>query len=204
MAIDILRQLFITGRRNRFLLEKSDWFYKLVKNVSLINTLAWKVARALVDSWVHLHKTPKWLLSDKESKFKSNFFQPKHRTTGVASLFMMSYHPQWKGQMERLNQSIVEAIPHYVANIPRWYDLKVGTLTHAYNTEIHCTPKCAPFELTLSMPPHPRAVRRTAQDNQAILATKSLHRWQQSFEQLMPEAGKRTTEAKQKYTENFD
>lgn len=77
---------------------------------------------------------------------------------------MTTYHPHYNGQVKRFNRTNVEELCRSVAANLRVWDLHTVRLTYAYNTEIYCAAGCAAFELTLSSPPHPLAVRSTGHD----------------------------------------
>lgn len=106
--------------------------------------------------------------------------------------------------MEHFIRTIVEAWRPYIKDNPRDWDSHRGTLTYHCSKQIPLANGCAPFELKLSIPPQPPALRPTTQDKQAITATQYLHRMQQWLGQMIPEDGKKMEKAQQNYKEYFD
>ena len=73
--------------------------------------------------------------------------------------FTTTYHPQANGQVERYNRTILAALRTYVADHPRDWDLYTDELTYAYNCLPHTSTDVAPFDLVLSKPPGPLALK---------------------------------------------
>lgn len=73
----------------------------------------------------------------------------------------------------------MKALRHYIADNLREWDLQTVKRTYAYNTQIHRATQNASFELSLSHPPQPLAVKVEMQEKQAITTTQYLHRCQQ-------------------------
>ena len=73
----------------------------------------------------------------------------------VHNSFTNKYHPQTNGQVERYNRSILAALPRYVTDHPRDWDVYKNELNYEYNWLPHTTTSMEPFDLVLSKAPGP-------------------------------------------------
>ena len=164
LAIDILGPLPKTKTGKRFLLVITDRFKKLTQVVALRTTTAYTVATAFCDAWVFKYGVPRSLLSDNGPQFNANFFQSVCRVLGITNLYTSAYHPQTNGQVERWNRTIASMLRNYVKEHQDDWDVYVGPLTYAYNSQVHRTTRTKPFELVLSRPPPEFSLRRADRD----------------------------------------
>ena len=153
LAIDLLGPLPRTPKGFRYILVITDRYSKLTRVVPLKNMTALTVAKAFCEHWVYPYGPPAYLLSDNGGQFASRYFQAVCSTLGIRNLFTTAYHPKANGQVERFNRTLLSGIRHYVAEHQRnWHEF-IQPLTFAYNTHVHGTTGCTPFELVLSRPP---------------------------------------------------
>ena len=61
-----------------------------------------------------LHGFPKAIVSDRDSKFTSNFFRGMFKEFITNLNLSTTYHPQTDGQTERVNQVIEDMLRMYV------------------------------------------------------------------------------------------
>jgi transposase InsO family protein len=57
-----------------------------------------------------LHGVSKKIVSDKGTKFTSNFFERLHKTLDTQLRFSFTYHPQTDGQTKRVNQILEDML----------------------------------------------------------------------------------------------
>ena len=164
VSIDVLGELLKTARGNQYLLVISDRFTKLTKSIPFKGVSAAEAAKAFVNEWVLNYGTPKEILSDNGKCFTAKFFQDVCRIMNVHNSFTTTYHPQTNGQVERYNRTIKAAIRSYLDDHPRDWDLYAPTLTYAYNCAPHSSTASAPFELVLSRPPPPLALKTNSKE----------------------------------------
>jgi len=70
-----------------------------------------------------LHGIPKAIVSDKDSKFTSNFWKGLFKEFGTNLNLSTAYHPQTDGQKKRVNQVIEDMLRMYVMDQPsKWED----------------------------------------------------------------------------------
>ena len=59
---------------------------------------------------VRLHGVPKSIVSDRDSKFVSRFWQSLQRALGIELRFSTAFHPQTDGQTERTIQTLEDML----------------------------------------------------------------------------------------------
>ncbi len=105
--------------------------------------LSWIYRREIV----RLHGLPSSIVSDRDSKFTSKWWQELHNLLGAKLLMSTSFHPQTDGQTERANRSVAQIFRAVVASSQKdWVD-KVDMTEFAINVSVSETTKYAPFEL---------------------------------------------------------
>ena len=120
----------------------------------------------------------------------------------IENNFTTTYHPQTNGQVERYNRTILAALRTYVADHPRDWDLYTDALTYAYNCQPHTSTSVAPFELVLSKPPGPLALKPmpTTEEPRGDFKQK----WKHWLQDTMLKTKERLTKAQARYKKNFD
>jgi glycosyltransferase A (GT-A) superfamily protein (DUF2064 family) len=63
-----------------------------------------KLARLYVQNIVRLHGVPSAIISDRDSRFTSMFWQSLQKKMGTELKFNTAFHPQTDSQSERTNQ----------------------------------------------------------------------------------------------------
>lgn len=93
-----------------------------------------------------LHGLPKRIVSDRESKFMSLFWQELFRLSGTHLTPGTSYHPQTDGQTEVTNKWIEGYLWHYkIGQQQTWIKwLHLGE--YCYNSTYHMTIRMSPFK----------------------------------------------------------
>ena len=67
------------------------------------------------------HGLPRRIISDRDSKFTSNFWKALFEATQTNISFSTAYHPQTDGQTERVNQIIKDMLRAYCMRQPnKW------------------------------------------------------------------------------------
>ena len=122
----------------------------------------------------------------------------------MKNLFTTTYHPQTNGQIERFNRTILAAIRHYVADHPKDWDLFTDALTFAYNTQVHTSTGCTPFELVLARPPASLSMEAKPSIDEVLSARDSVTQWKRRLEALMKTAGDELNKSQRRYKRSFD
>lgn len=96
---------------------------------------------------------PSALRSDRGSQFQSEFWQELFRLTGTKLHFSTAFHPQTQGLTERANKTVIESLRHYLDHLyEHWHDHLIA-IEFAYNSSVHPSLGCSPFEALLGYRP---------------------------------------------------
>src|SRR3954464_11672181 len=88
-----------------------DVFSKMVHFApTKTNASAPDTARIFFDHIFRLHGLPKSIVSDRDAKFTSKFWQSLFQTLGTKLAMSTAFHPQTDGQTERANQTLEDML----------------------------------------------------------------------------------------------
>jgi hypothetical protein len=102
---------------------------------------------------------PKTIISDRDSKFTSGFWQALHQQLGTKLAMSSANHPQTDGQTERLNRTLEDMLRCTVSFQQDDWDLQFPLVEFAYNNAVNAATGFTPFYVDTGR--HPR----TPQDN---------------------------------------
>jgi hypothetical protein len=95
---------------------------------------------------VSLHGVPKRIVSDRGSQFTSRFWESLHRAIGTNLSFSIAFHPQTRGQTERVNQILEDMLRACVLSYgAKWEDC-LPFAEFSYNNSYQASLQMAPFE----------------------------------------------------------
>ena len=104
------------------------------------------VARLFVKEIFRLHGMPKSIVSDRDSKFTSNFWQATFQAIGTQLRMSTAFHPQTDGETERVNRVLEDMLRMYVSERQNnWVDY-LPLVEFAYNSSWHASIQMTPFE----------------------------------------------------------
>lgn len=117
-------------------------------------------ARVTADLFVqHVFRAqgiPKVLLSDRDSKFTSVFWERLFELLGTKLIYSASYHHQSNGQVERLNQTLTNFLRSYCGQRDQEWHRQIAIFEFAYNSSKHATTSFEPFYMVYGeVPPAP-------------------------------------------------
>jgi hypothetical protein len=93
-----------------------------------------------------LHGIPKTIVSDRDPKFTSNFWNGLFNGFGTNLNFSTTYHPESDGQTEKVNQVIEDMLRMYVMDKPSKWEDYLHLVEFAYNNGYQASLKMSPFE----------------------------------------------------------
>jgi len=133
-------------------LTKMAHFYPCDDNIG-----ARGVAQAFMESVFRLHGLPSVIISDRDPKFTSEFWDHLFRALGTRLNMSTARHPQTDGQSERMNRTIEEMLRAYITplRLDDW-DEHLPALEFAYNDSLQASTGATPFYLNSGQ--HPRSV----------------------------------------------
>ena len=114
------------------------------------------VADLYVQYVFRIQGVPSVLLSDRDSKFTSVFWERLFELLGTKLTYSASYHHESNGQVERLNQTLANFLRAYCAERSTDWHRHVAVFEFAYNSAKHATTDVEPFFVQYGdLPPAP-------------------------------------------------
>ncbi|CAI7876682.1 unnamed protein product [Closterium sp. NIES-54] len=93
-----------------------------------------ETARLFFDHIFRLHSLPSAIISDRDPRFLSNFWQSLFKLHGTRLKFYTAYHPETDGQTERMNRTLEDALRAQVNARQTDWDLHLTAIELAYNS----------------------------------------------------------------------
>ncbi|PNX73284.1 retrotransposon-related protein, partial [Trifolium pratense] len=109
-------------------------------------TLIPKLAEIYVDQIVRLHGIPSSIVSDRDPRFTSRFWESLQEAVGTKLRMSSAYHPQTDGQSERTIQSLEDLLRACVLEHGGNWDSWLSLIEFTYNNSFHSSIGMAPFE----------------------------------------------------------
>ncbi|GJP61282.1 hypothetical protein CLOP_g18458 [Closterium sp. NIES-67] len=111
-----------------------------------------ETARLFISTVVRLNRIPAAIISYRDPKFTSKFWQDTWARYGTRLQFSSAYHPQTDGQTERTNQTMEQLIRTNCPDRKKWEDV-LPMLEFSYNNAPSATTNHSPFYLNYGMDP---------------------------------------------------
>ena len=113
-----------------------------------------RLADLFFEHVVRHHGVPRAIVSDRDPRFVSIFWQSLWKQLGTALLMSTAFHPQTDGQTERQNRTLEETLRAYVNYEQDDWDTKLVAAELAYNTTEHASTGYSPYYLNYGHHPH--------------------------------------------------
>jgi len=105
-----------------------------------------KLAELYVREVVQLHGVPASIISDRDPRFTSRFWQSLQKALGTQLRMSSAYHPQIDGQSKRTIQSLEDLLRTCVLDhLGTWSDM-LPLVEFTYNNSYHSSIGMAPYE----------------------------------------------------------
>nr|GEX70060.1 putative reverse transcriptase domain-containing protein [Tanacetum cinerariifolium] len=127
-----------------------DFVTKLPKMASEQDTI-WEV--------VSRHGVPVLIISDRDSRFMSQFWQSFQKALGTQLDMSITYHPQTDGKSERTIQTLEDMIRACVMDFEKGWDRHLPLIEFSYNNSYHTSIKATPFKALYGRKLNPRYIR---------------------------------------------
>jgi hypothetical protein len=121
---------------------------------STTSATAVDVAHQFFDNIFKLHGLPTSIISDRDTRFTSRFWQELHRMLDVKLALSTAYHPQTDGQTEVMNKTLKTMLRAFIDNKQSNWDQLLPSLEFAYNNAVNASTGYSPFFLNSGQ--HPR------------------------------------------------
>ncbi|KAI3769531.1 hypothetical protein L6452_00637 [Arctium lappa] len=105
-----------------------------------------KLAKLYIDEVISRHGVPLSIVSDRDSRFTSHFWDGLQKEFGMRVKLNTTYHPQTDGQSERTIQTLEDMLRSCVIDFGGSWDSHLPLVEFAYNNSYHSSIGMAPFE----------------------------------------------------------
>ena len=107
------------------------------------------------------HGFPKSIISDRDPRMTSLFWQGLAKNVGTKLNFSSAYHPQTDGQSEIVNSTILDLLKCYVNEVNQnaHWEKYLPLVEYAYNNTVHTSTGKSPFEIVEGYPKVPPILR---------------------------------------------
>nr|GEX33919.1 reverse transcriptase domain-containing protein [Tanacetum cinerariifolium] len=105
-----------------------------------------KLARFYIDEIVAWHGVPVSIISDRDGRFTSRFWQTLQKAFGTQLDMSTAYHPQTDGHSERTIQTLEYMLRACVIDAGGSWDVHLPLAEFSSNNSYHSCIRCAPFE----------------------------------------------------------
>jgi len=105
-----------------------------------------KQAQLYIKEIVRLHGVPSSIVSDRDSRFTSRFWQTLQSAIGSKLTMSSAYHPRTNGQSERTIQSLEDLLRTCILDHLGAWDEVLPLIEFTYNNSFHASIGMAPYE----------------------------------------------------------
>ncbi|KAI3771892.1 hypothetical protein L6452_03063 [Arctium lappa] len=105
-----------------------------------------KLAKLYIDEVISRHGVPLSIVSDRDSRFTSHFWDGLQKELGTRVKLSTAYHPQTDGQSERTIQTLEDMLRSCLIDFGGSWDTHLPLVEFAYNNSYHSSIGMAPFE----------------------------------------------------------
>ena len=157
LSLDFITGLPLSEHKFNALLTVTD---KLTKAIRLIpcttETSAEDTARLFLDYCYPIFGLPFKLISDRDARFTSRFWQTLMNLLGIKLGLTAAYHPAADGQSEKTNDIVETALRCFIAGDTTKYSCwtrYLPIIEHEYNSMVHTSTGFSPNELRFAIVP---------------------------------------------------
>ncbi|GKD29493.1 putative reverse transcriptase domain-containing protein [Tanacetum coccineum] len=123
------------------LLTKSDHFLPIHGDFKMD-----RLSRLYLNEIIVRHGVPISIISDRNSRFTSRFWQSMQEALGTQLDMSTAYYPQTDGQSKRAIQTLEYMLKACVMDFKGSWDVHLLLVEFSYNNSYHSSVRCAPFE----------------------------------------------------------
>ncbi|GKB92893.1 putative reverse transcriptase domain-containing protein [Tanacetum coccineum] len=105
-----------------------------------------RLARLYLNKIVARHGVSISIISDRDSRFTSRFWQSMQEALGTHLDMSTAYHPQTDGQSERIIQTLEDMLRACILDFEGSWDVHLPLVEFSYNNSYHSSVRCALFE----------------------------------------------------------
>ncbi|KAJ9515797.1 hypothetical protein QJQ45_008695 [Haematococcus lacustris] len=155
VSLDLITQLPNTTAGHDAIAVFVDKLTKMIHAVPTTTTVtASTLARLFFDNVFRLHGLPKVIVSDRDPRFTSIFWQELFKLTGTHLNVSTANHPQTDGQTERANRTLEDMLRNFVSPHHDDWDQHLTAAEFAYNASVQASTGYSPFRLNSGQEPY--------------------------------------------------
>ncbi|KAJ9516381.1 hypothetical protein QJQ45_011054 [Haematococcus lacustris] len=155
VSLDLITQLPVTTSGHDAIVVFVDKLTKMIHAIPTTTSItASTLARIFFDHVFRLHGLPKVIVSDRDPRFTSTFWQELFKLTGTHLNMSTANHPQTDGQTERANRTLEDMLRNYVSPHHDDWDQHLTAAEFAYNASVQASTGYSPFRLNSGQEPH--------------------------------------------------
>ena len=177
ISMDFITQLPPSTKGNDAIMVVVDRLSKMTHAIpNKTNDSAEDCAKLFVDKIYCSHGLPLEIISDRDTKFTSDFWKELMRLLNVKQGMSTSYHPRTDGQTERMNRTLEEVLRSFISpDQSNWDDL-LPLVEFAINNSINVATGSTPFLMNYGQTPITPASMPIIQNNSG--AQKFVANWE--------------------------
>ena len=154
ITLDLITDLPLTASGCDAVLTVVDRLTKYVCFAPLRKDASAKdVASAFRRVWYRQFGLPSVIISDRDRRFLSHFWQALFQALGTELRFSTAFHPQTDGQSERANRTLEEYLRHFVGPRQDDWDQYLDLAEFAVNDSVNPSTGYSPFYLAFGQSP---------------------------------------------------
>ena len=96
---------------------------------------------------MRLHRVPRRIISDRDTKFLSHFYRTLWGKLGTKLLFSTTCHPQTDGKTEAVNRTLGTLLRTVLKQNLKLWEECLPHVEFSYNRVVHSSINCSPFEI---------------------------------------------------------
>lgn len=154
VSMDLITDLPQTARGMDTIVVFVDRLSKMVHLVACTKTVSSEgMARLFEQNVFKLHGIPQDIVSDRDVRFQSRFWQEWCQRFGIQLRMSTAKHPQTDGQTENANGVLEDTLRHFVGPTQTDWDDKLAVAEFAMNSAVNASTKASPFMLNYGQTP---------------------------------------------------
>jgi hypothetical protein len=147
-CMDFIGPVPKTPRGHDMIMVVVDKFTRYVYYIPMKSTSTAQEVFQLLERYVLAERdVPEYIISDRDSKFTSHFWQSLWRGWNTTLKLSTAFHPQTDGQTERANRTLIECLRSFIDASQLDWDLLLPWLQSANNDAKCQTTGKSPFEM---------------------------------------------------------
>jgi hypothetical protein len=143
----------LTSHRHNAILVIVDKLTKIAHFILVRDTYeVTDVASVFVSEVICLHRIPKKIISDRDSRFTLRFWTSLSSALRMQLNLSTAYHPETDGKTERVNQVMEDMLRMYVMDNQTHWEKYLTLVEFAYNNSFHSSIGMSPYEALYGSP----------------------------------------------------